>query len=61
MTPDDDIRAMATEYQAQLDRLDDPPTDEQLAATMEWNRTHNWRAYFLAHRMITWLDQDETP
>lgn len=42
---------MAVEYQRNLDRLGPDPSDEQIAAAMEWNGTHDWRAYRRA-----WLD-----
>jgi hypothetical protein len=46
--PDD--YAMAVEYERQIAALGPDPSPEAIAAAMEWNGTHDWRAYRAAWR-----------
>jgi uncharacterized iron-regulated protein len=52
---------MAREYQRRLDRLDPEPTAEQLAEAMEWNGTHDWRAYHVAWRVVRAMNGGKVP
>jgi hypothetical protein len=43
---------MAREYQGRIDAMGPDPTAEQIAAEKEWARTHDWRAYHVAWRVV---------